>query len=382
MFVDFLYRLRAQGLVVGVGEWLGFLEALRRGLAVDTAGLYRLGRALLCRSEADFDAFDVAFAASFQGVELRPDLRSRVEEWLAAAAAARLDTPALDERRSLEELWKELLKRLEQQKERHDGGNYWIGTGGTSPFGHSGRGKGGIRIGGEGGGGGAVQVAMERRWARYRSDCTLDVRDLEVALRTLRALKREGSVELDLDATIEKTGKNAGEIEVVERPARRNQVHLVLLMDSGGSMTPHTERVERLFSAAARVRTFRSFKSYIFHNCVYDHLYVDPEASERVPTTQVLEGLTARHRVVFVGDASMAPHELFSAYGWPGMERLAGIEWLRRLAQRCPSSVWLNPDPPRWWEHPTVSAVRSLFPMYELSVDGLRSAVRKLRAPI
>lgn len=382
MFVAFLYNLRAQGVVVGTGEWLAFLDALRRGLATDVASLYRLGRALLCRSEAQFDAYDLAFAQTFQGAELPEDLRAKVEEWLKSAIEQREGTPPLDERRSPEELWKELLERLKQQKERHDGGNYWVGTGGTSPFGNSGRGKGGIRIGGEGGRGGAVQVAMERRWEGYRTDRVLDVRDMQVALRALRALKREGPTELDLDATIDRTAENAGEIELVERPARKNQVHLVLLMDTGGSMTPHVEKVERLFTAASRTKTFRSFRSYSFHNCVYDKLYTDIEALERIPTSKVLDKLTPRHRLVFVGDASMAPYELFSSYGWPGEGALAGIDWLRRLKERCPASVWLNPDPPRWWQHPTVSAIGRIFPMYELSLDGLRGAIRKLRAPV
>jgi uncharacterized protein with von Willebrand factor type A (vWA) domain len=153
-------------------------------------------------------------------------------------------------------------------------------------------------------------------------------------------------------------------------------------MDAGGSMSPHAGKVERLFSAASRIRTFRSFKSYSFHNCVYDRLYTDIETGERIPTAKVLETLTPRHRLVFVGDASMAPYELFSPFGWPTEGALAGIEWLRRLKERCPGSIWLNPDPERWWQHPTVSAIGRIFPMFELSVDGLRGAVRRLRAPI
>jgi uncharacterized protein with von Willebrand factor type A (vWA) domain len=223
---------------------------------------------------------------------------------------------------------------------------------------------------------------MERRWAAYRADQTLDVRDLQVALRALRALKREGPTELDLDLTIRKTCDNAGDIDLVERPARKNQVHLVLLMDAGGSMAPHAARVAQLFTAASRLHTFRSFTSYSFHNCVYDRLYTDIEALERVPTAKVLEELTPRHRLVFVGDASMAPYELFSAYGWPGEGGRPGIEWLKRFRERCKASVWLNPDPARWWPHPTISAIGRVFPMYELTVDGLRRAVRKLRAPV
>ncbi len=382
MFTDFLYQLRSQGVLVGTGEWLGFLEAVRRGLATDVSGLYVLGRALLCRSETQFDAYDLAFAASFRGAELPEDLRAKLADWLDQAKAQNETTPPLNETRPPEELWKEFLERLKEQTERHDGGNRWVGTGGTSPYGNSGRGDGGLRIGGSSGGrGGAVQVAMDRRWASYRADRTLEVRDLELALRAIRSLKREGLVELDLPETIDATSKNGGDIEIVERPARKNQVHVVLLMDAGGSMSPHAEKVERLFSAASRAKTFKSFTAYSFHNCVYDKLYTDIEAGERIQTSKVLDQLTPKHRLVFVGDASMAPYELFSSYGWPGNESMPGIEWLRRFHERCPASVWLNPDPQRWWEHPTVSAIGRIFPMFELTLDGLRASVKKLRAP-
>ena len=382
MFDNLLWNLRGQGVKVGTGEWLSFLQALQRGLATSPDQLYRLGRALLTHSETQFDAYDLAVAQTFEGAVLDDDLRKKLEEWLAAAAAQNTTTPPLNETRSPEELWKEMLERLREQKERHDGGNRWVGTGGTSPYGNSGRGQGGIRIGGTGGRGGAVQVAQERRWAEYRADKTIDIRDFQVALRALKALRREGQLELDLDETITHTARNAGDIEIVERAARKNQVHLVLLMDAGGSMAPHAERVEQLFTAATRTRTFKTFKHYSFHNCVYDRLYTDIEAGTRVATRKVLDDLTPRHRLLFVGDASMAPHELFSPYGWPGEGALAGIDWLKRLHERCPASVWVNPDPTRWWNHPTVSAIGRIFPMVELTVEGLRTAVRKLRAPV
>lgn len=382
MFDVFLYTLRQQGLVVGAGEWLTFLDALQRGLAVNLDELYTLGRALLCRSEGEFDKYDLAFAATFQGAVLPEDARSRLEAWLAEAIAGG-EGERVDPGMSPEELWRELLKRLAEQQERHDGGNYWIGTGGTSPFGHSGRAAQGIRVGGPGGGRSAVRVAMERRWANYRTDRMLDVRDFEVALRALRNLQREGRYELDLDETIAETARNAGEIELVERRERQNQVHLVLLMDAGGSMTPHYEKVSRLFSAASRARTFKSFTSLYFHNCVYGTLHRDFEQLDRVRTEAFLEKLTPRHRLLFVGDASMAPYELFSNFSWPGEGGgLSGLEWLQRFRARCQASVWLNPDPRRFWAHPTVSAIGRVFPMYELTVEGLQQAVKKLRVPL
>lgn len=380
MFTGFLYALRGQGLNVGAGEWLAFLEALQQGLAVDLDELYTIGRALLCRGESDFDKYDLAFASAFRGAVLPEDMREKLQEWLENAAPGegeRVD-PGMDP----EALWREFLRRLAEQTERHDGGNHWIGTGGTSPFGHSGRASQGIRVGGPGGGRGAVRVAMERRWENYRTDKTLDVRDLQVALRTLRNLQREGRYELDLGETIAATARNAGDIEIIERRERQNQVHLVLLMDAGGSMAPHYERVSRLFSAAARTRTFKSFTSLYFHNCVYSWLYRDFQQLDRLRTERFLEQLTPRHRLLFVGDASMAPYELMSNFSWPGERGLSGLEWLQRMRARCQASAWLNPDPPQYWRHPTVSAIGGVFPMYELTVDGLQAAVKKLRAPV
>ena len=381
MFVDFLLQLRAEGLPIGVGEWNDFLRALTRGLAATPNELYTLGRALLCRSEADFDRYDVAFARAFHGAELSDEVKEQLLAWLrkeASGEGERVDPDVADE-----DLWRELLDRIRQQNEEHHGGNRWVGTGGTSPFGHSGRAARGIRVGGGGGGRSAVQVALDRRWENYRTDRTLDVRDLEVALRALRKLIREGRWELDLDGTIRRTCDNAGDIELVEQRERQNQVHLVLLMDAGGSMAPHHDRVSQLFSAAFRTKTFKSFTPYSFHNCIYGWLYNDIAQGDRVPAEKVLADLSPHQRLISVGDASMAPYELFSVFSWPGGDNaLAGIDWLRRFRARCRSSVWLNPDPRRYWEHPTVRAIGDTFPMYELTVDGLRDAIKKLRAPV
>lgn len=380
MFGDFLFRLRSEGLPVGTHEWLAFLDALRRGVIGSPDELYAVGRAILCRTEADFDRYDLAFAASFQGAVLPSDLREELARWLERALQAegeRVDPGIADQ-----DLFRELLDRLAKQQGEHHGGNRWVGTGGTSPFGHSGRASRGIRIGGEGGGRSGIQSAFDRRWEGYRTDRTLEIRDFEVALRALRKLTREGDLQLDLDATIRRTADNAGDIEIVESHARINQVHLVLLMDAGGSMSPHHEVVSRLFSAAARTKGFKSFTSYHFHNCVYGWLYRDLRELDRVPTEKVLADLGPRHRLIFVGDASMAPYELFGAWGWPGQDvSQSGLDWLQRFRARSRASVWLNPDPVRYWEHPTVRAIGQVFPMFPLTVDGLRDAVRRLRAP-
>lgn len=382
MFVDLLFNARARGLSVGVGEHLTLLTALSRGLATDIDGLYHLGRAVYCRSETEYDAWDLAFAETFQGVTLPPDLRDALAEWLDQAMSGPDKQPADWTHLDRDELLKQFLERLAEQTERHDGGSHWIGTDGTSPFGHSGYAKGGMRVGGAGGGRQAMNMAMERRWEGYRTDRVLDVRDLQVVLRTLRDLGRVGAVELDLDATVEHTAKNAGDIEIVEHRSRKNRLEVVLLMDAGGSMGPHARRVEQLFTAASRMKTFKSLTAYTFHNCVYQWLYTDAGQRERTATHEVLANLTPNTRLVFVGDASMAPYELFSGMSWPGQEALPGIEWLQRFKARCPASVWLNPDAPRLWRHPTVSAIGGVFPMFELTVDGLRDAVKVLRVPV
>jgi uncharacterized protein len=381
VFLEFLFALRVRGVPVGIGEWLAFLRGLRAGLATDLHGLYGLGRAVLCRTEADYDGYDLAFRETFDGLVLPDAERDQLREWLDEA----LQGPAgdVDPKRyeSFDDLWRDFLARLRDQTERHDRGNTWIGTRGTSAFGNAGRAPQGVRVGGSGGGRSAVRVAAERRWQNYRSDRPLDAREVQVALRALRSLARDGRPELDIDATIAKTARNAGDIELVERPERKNRLRVGLLMDAGGSMAPHAERVEQLFSALAAMRTFKSLEVHYFHNCVYGTLYRDFQELDRVPTERVIDQLTPQHRLILVGDASMAPYELFGAWGWSGADQPSGLDWLRRLRARCPASVWLNPDPPRWWNHPTVSAIGEVFPMFELTVEGLGLAVRKLRAP-
>lgn len=381
LFLPLLLNLRAQKLKVGLNEWLAFQDALAAGLVRNIDDVYTVGRSLLVHSENHYDQFDLAFNATFAGVELKPELKAALEAWLS-------DPKAFDEARamgqhdfaSIEELMEAFRETLRQQEGRHEGGNRWVGTGGTSPFGNSGRANQGVRIGGSGGGRSGVRLAQDRRWANYRTDVALDVRDFKVGLRALRKLVREGREELDLDGTIDKTCKNAGDIDLIFRKERANRVRLVLLMDAGGSMSPHHNVVSRLFTAAKELKTFKSFEHYYFHNCVYRWLYRDYTNFDRLPTQDVLKNLTHEHRLIFVGDASMAPWELFSNYGGYGDTSPSGVDWLERFKARCPSSIWLNPDPRQYWQHPTVEAIGRIFPMHPLSVEGLRDGVRKLRA--
>ena len=364
---------------------MAFLQGIRKGLVVDLNGLYHFGRSVLVHSETQFDAWDLAFDATFAGVELAPELSDSLMSWLQEAE------DALGERVDLDMSWEEMRKlfyeRLKEQKERHDGGSHWIGTGGTSPFGHSGRSSRGIRVG-PGGQRSALAVVGERKWATYRTDARLDVRDFQVALRALRKLTRDGQPELDLDGTIKRTADNGGDIDLEFVRARQNKVHLVLLLDTGGSMDPHARLVTQLFTAANGSKGFKSISTWHFHNVPYGFLYEDFANRRRRTIDDILAEMSPHHRLVWVGDASMAPWELFGQHHsnpWGTANTgsgLNGLGWLKRIRERCPASVWLNPDPTRYWDHPTVSAIGGIYPMFPLTVDGLRDAVRTLRTPV
>lgn len=382
MFEALLYNLRDQGLGVGLSEWNAFLDGLARGLASNLDELYHFGRAVLVHSEAEYDLWDLAFARTFQGLALNPALTKALEDWLKnpkqfdeGRAAGQHDF------KSIEELLEALKKTMEAQKDRHEGGNRWIGSGGTSPWGTNGQANMGVQLGEGGGGRSGIRLAEDRLWKNYRTDVTLDVRDFALALRELRHLAREGVEKLDLDETIDRTAKNAGDIDLVYKKERANRVRVVLLMDSGGSMYPHAELVDRLFTAASQAKGFKSFEHYYFHNCIYQHLWTDYEGGERIEAGKVLDKLTPEHRLIFVGDASMAPWELFTKSGVLGTPAPSGIDRLKTFSERCPASIWLNPDPEKFWDHPTVSAIRGAFRMYRLTLEGLRSGIKFLRAP-
>ena len=399
MFEGFFHTLRTHGVPVAIDEWLTLQEALGRGLADSSLSRFHaLARSLLVKSERHFDDYDVAFAEYFGGVEQADDaIADRVWEWLDAhpealaltdAQRAQIDR-AID-RIDLDEMRRRLEERLANQTEAHHGGSRHSGTGGTSPFGHSGWHPGGIRIGGASRHRTAAQVAGERRFREYRSDTTLGVREMGVALRRLRRLttRLEGpATELSLDDTIDATADHGGQLRLVFRRPRRNEVRVLLLLDVGGSMDDHVHLADRLFSAVHQGGRFRELTVRYFHNCIYDRLYetasMMPGRSE--PTRDLLARLSPGHRCVIVGDACMAPSELALVggavdYGQRNDE--PGWVWLQRVADRFPATAWLNPVPADDW--PTVhgartlNAVRTVFPMFELSVDGLDAAVDHL----
>jgi hypothetical protein len=386
LFLQFFYTLRQLKVPVSLTEWMTLMEALAKGHAQGSlSAFYFMARAILIKSEAFYDQYDQAFAHVFKDAALPPDIRQEILDWLADPLnQLKLSEEDLAKMKmmDLDTLREELEKRLKEQDERHDGGGKWVGTGGTSPFGHSGSHPGGIRIGGTGGGGHAIQIAAARRFRNYRTDVALDVRQMKVALKRLRQFTREGPLdELDLPETIDKTCREAGEIELVFTRQRKNRVKVLLMMDSGGSMTPYTRLVNRLFSAAHQMTHFRELKGYYFHNCVYQDMFKDIYNNEAEPTGNLLKTLPSDYKVLFVGDAYMAPSELYSVGGaidYYYHNDQAGIEWLKRIADHFRYCVWLNPLPERAWIHPTIKAIGQMFPMYPLTLDGLEGAVKKL----
>ena len=387
MFVDFFYHLRGYGLKVTITEWLSLMRALSIGYSrADLHVFYNLARCLMVKREADFDNYDRAFASFFMGVENHFDISDELLEWLSNP---KLPRELTDEERAklqaldLDELRERFKDLLDEQKERHDGGNRWIGTGGMSPFGHGGEHPTGVRIGGSGGGRSAVQVATDRRFRNLRSDRILDTRQIGLALRRLRKLdKDEGPEELDIDETIDSSARNAGEIDFVFRPPKRNRIKLLLLIDVGGSMDPHTLLCERLFSAAHKANHFKKFEFKFFHNCVYENLYTDISRWKGEPTSRILKRLDHTWSVCLVGDAWMSPYELTHTGGaidYYHSNQVTGLDWLRKFRDRCPKSIWLNPEPRRIWNAPTIHLIRQVYPMFELTIDGLTEGIDVLR---
>jgi hypothetical protein len=386
VLIEFLFELRRHKIPVSTHEWMALMEALALGLHESSLdGFYRLCRTVCVKDIAQYDAYDQAFLSYFKDIHAGGiELTKEFEAWLMNPKA--LEGLTDDQRAALRSLDLEKLRelfeqRLKEQKERHDGGNRWIGTGGTSPFGTGGQHPTGMRAGG-GGGRSAMAVADQRLFKEYRRDVVLDVRQIDMALRGLRRLGREGAVEeLDLDETIDRTGKNAGELEIIFRPPRRNRVKVVLLMDVGGSMDPHSELMSRLFTAASRSGRFAKFRSYYFHNCVYNSIYEDAQLRKAIPVADLLAQSDRDEKLVMVGDALMHPGELLDPGGsmyLHSQSRASGIEWLRRLAHHFRSAAWLNPEPERFWQGTTIEVIAAVLPMWPLTLDGLAQAVRYL----
>nr|WP_298029412.1 VWA domain-containing protein [uncultured Dysosmobacter sp.] len=394
MFAAFFYLLRRRGLDVSLSQWITLLEGLEMGLHHSSlTGFYHLCRAIVVKSEVEYDRFDQVFLEFFKDVPFKGDLPEELLDWL--------DHPSEDLRRTiemlrsqgmpdetLEELLKMLEERLQEQTEEHNGGNYWVGTQGRSPFGNNGWHPGGIRIGGQGRHRTAMTVAGERKYRDFRRDNTLDTRQFQTAFRLLRQLSvQANSAEkvLDVDGTVRDTCDNAGTLQIRYQNPRKNTVKVLLLMDSGGSMDYYSGLCSMLFQAATKSNHFKELHTYYFHNCVYESLYTHPGLrwDSAVPTEWVLQNFDSSYKVIIVGDAAMSPYELWERqYQWGrGTYGDSGMNWLLLLKKQYPYLIWLNPEPlpagMGFWSR-THLELAKVFPMYDLTAEGLEAGIKRL----
>jgi hypothetical protein len=391
VLVRFFFDLRTAGVPVSLTEFLSLLQALEARVASCSAEeFYWLARLALVKDERHFDRFDRVFAQHFEGAErLFEKIIAEVPaDWLKQLAERVLSE---EERRKIEALgsWDKLLEtlrqRLAEQKERHEGGSKWIGTGGTSPFGSGGYNPEGVRIGDAGKRQRrAVKVWESREYRNFDDQREIGTRNLKVALRRLRKFARQGAAdELDLGGTIDATARNAGWLDLKLRPERRNTIKVLLLLDVGGSMDDHVRVCEELFSAARS--EFRHLEYFYFHNFIYEGLWKDNRRrhTERTSTLQMLRTFNADYRVIFVGDATMSPYEIVQPGGsvehW---NEEAGSAWMQRIAAHFPYLVWLNPEPEERWDWtPSIRLTQELVGgrMFPLTLDGLDRATAALR---
>ena len=393
MLTQFFFAMRAAKLPVSIKEHLALLEAFEANVigpgnpdACSLEDFYFLSRTILVKDEKHYDKFDRAFSAYFQGVDTIADFSKPIPaEWLRKeiekllSDADKKNAPKFD----YDDLLDTLKKRLEEQKERHQGGSKWVGTGGTSPFGNSGHNSQGVRIGGKGGNKSAVKVWEKRAYRDYDDSQELGTRNIKVALRRLRKFARQGlEEELDLDDTIRKTAANAGYLDIKLVPQRHNNVKVLLLMDVGGTMDEHITRVEELFSAAKT--EFKHLEFYYFHNCVYDYVWKNNRRryAEKFPTWDIMRKYNKDYKLIFVGDATMSPYEILQPGGSVEYDNEeAGAEWLQRLTQTFPKFAWINPEPQGVWQYrQSIDIVKQLVGgrMYPLTLKGLEDAMRLL----
>jgi uncharacterized protein len=388
MFLNFIDELRAAGIQASFKEHLTLLEALQREVIEQTPeAFYYLSRATFVKDEGLLDRFDQVFAKVFKGVmtDYGQQPVDIPEDWLKQVAERFFSEEEMEAIKALgswDEIMETLKQRLMDQEKRHSGGNKWIGTNGTSPFGHAGYNPEGVRIGGEGKHGRAIKVWEKREFKNLDNTVELGTRNIKVALRRLRRFAREGLAdELDLDATIQGTAKQ-GWLDIHMRPERHNAVKVLLFLDVGGSMDPHIKLVEELFSAASA--EFKNLEFFYFHNCLYEGVWKDNRRrySERTPTWDVLHKYGHDYKVIFVGDAAMSPYEVSHVGGSvEHMNEEAGATWLQRVTHIYPATVWLNPVPESRWEYSSSTIlIRQLMngSMYPLTLDGLDDAMREL----
>ncbi len=394
MFTDFLYLLRSYGLKTSLTEWNSFLQALSLGLHQNSfLEFYQLARTVLVKKETDYDKFDQAFTAYFKQLNDSRTLPSEFYQWLAKASAPTpFDKESVDliwSRFTREEIQQLLEKRLKEQKEAHNGGTTWVGTGGQTAFGHSGYAPTGIRVLGRSQRHSALAVAGERRFADFRDDAVLGIRQFQMALRKLRKLSRREDIpktELDVEGTIAATARRGGFLDVVLKRPRKNRTKLLLLMDSGGSMWPYMDLSRRLFQAVSRDSQFKDLKIYYFHNIFYDQLFTHPDCGweHRISTESVFRKCPKEYKVILLGDARMREDELMAVNGNIEYKRgndRPGIAWVRDLLARYPSVAWLNPVEEEYWHfyYSTVRIRDAGMPMFPMTLQGLERAMDALR---
>jgi len=388
MFFNFIDELRAAGIGASFKEHLTLLEALDKDVIEQTPeAFFYLSRATFVKDESLLDRFDQVFQRVFRGVfsDYGQKPVEIPEDWLKALAERYFSEEEMEKIKALgswDEIMETLKKRIEEQEKRHSGGNKWIGTNGTSPFGHSGYNPEGVRIGGEGKHGRAIKVWEKREFQNLDNTKELGTRNIKIALRRLRRFAREGvAEELDLDATIDGTAKQ-GWLDIHMRAERRNAVKVLLFLDNGGSMDPHVKVVEELFSAASS--EFKNLEFFYFHNCLYEGVWKDNRRrfSERTPTWDILHKYGHDYKVIFVGDASMSPYEISHPGG--SVEHFneeSGATWLERVRHIYPATVWINPTPEKQWNYSqSTQLIQEIMggSMFPLTLEGLDDAMREL----
>ena len=392
MFIQFFENLRKSGVPVSLREYLTFLEALSKNLATyEIENFYILGRTIMVKDERHLDRFDRAFSYTFNGLEeisLQDiiNIKELPQDWLMKLAEKHLSKQEMEEINSLggfEKLMETLKKRLEEQKSRHQGGNKWIGTAGTSPFGAYGYNPEGIRIGqNESRHKKAVKVWDKRNFKNLDDTIEIGTRNIKVALKRLRKWARDGAEEeLDIDKTIQSTAEN-GYLDVKTRPERRNAVKVLLFLDVGGSMDPYIKLVEELFSAARS--EFKHLEYFYFHNCIYEGVWRDNQRrwTEQIPTDEIIRTYGNDYKCICVGDASMSPYEI----AFPGganehYNAEAGQVWLNRIRCQWPNNLWINPVKQNLWGYTqSIEMIKEIFEnkMVPMTLEGLEQGMKEL----
>ena len=396
MFTTFFYTLKAKGLDVSLTEWLNLMKALSVNLNNSSlTGFYYTARAILVKNETDYDKFDMAFEECFKGIKTENQITDTMLRWLDKSEEMEriFDEEKfwLNQQEELQinrdDVEQKFKERLKDQDSEHNGGSYWIGTMGKTSFGNMGGNVGGVRVGGKTGYQSAFSVVGARKYRDFRDDRMLDNRQFQLAFRKLRQFSSKLDIpktELDINGTIDSTCKNGGYLKIEMEKPRKNAIKLLLLMDSGGTMIPFSNLLNELFQAIHKSKHYKDVKTYYFHNCIYSKLYKTPECEngEWIDTEWMFRNLDSDYKVIVVGDAAMAPEELYSDSGnYRGPNGgLSGEQWLLLLKQHYKKVVWLNPKmaPGKapWREAET--RIKEIFPMYKLTIEGLNEAMVKL----